>query len=85
LESKAKAGLNPQLAARGLSIQSVSCPSDLDPKVGASETCTATGTNGANLRISATVTSVSGSNYTADFKVLSPAAPSSPTPSTTTT
>src|SRR5205807_2089383 len=83
--SKAKTALNPQLAAQGMSLVSLSCPSDLNATVGAAETCNGSLSSGANLRIRATITSVSGSTANLDFKIVRSTAPSSPTPSTTTT
>lgn len=90
VESKAKAALNPKLAAIPNSLVSVSCPSGLDAKVGASETCTGTESRGAMVSIKATVISVSGSNGQLDFKIVgfapgSSSTPGAPTPSTTTT
>src|SRR5205807_9547110 len=76
--SDAKTVLNQKFAAHGMSIVSVSCPSDLNATVGAAETCTGSLSSGANLRIKATVTSVSGSTANLDFKIVGSTAPSSP-------
>jgi hypothetical protein len=81
---RGKSALNQQLAAQGRPerILTVSCPNDLDAKVGASEACPATGTGGAKFNLIAKVTGISGSTASLSFG-LAPA--SGKTTSTTTT
>ncbi len=69
--NRAKAAFNQQLVAAGRSarILTVSCPTDLDAKVGASEVCSGSGTGGAKLNIRATVTSIKGSTAEMHFSI----------------
>jgi hypothetical protein len=84
--NRGKTAFNQQLAAAGRSerVLTVSCPNDLDAKVGASEVCSATGTGGAKLNIRATVTSVKGSTAEMHFS-LSQVSGTGTTPGNTTT
>ena len=79
IASQAKTDLNRHLAAQGATkrVASVSCPRDLDARVGASEVCSGVGTPGnAHLNITATVTSVSGSTAHVSFNAVEGPAPS---------
>jgi hypothetical protein len=72
IASQAKLKLNQSLIAQGKSqrVASVSCPRDLQAKVGASEVCNAIGTPGnVKIGISATITSVSGSTAHLHFQL----------------
>jgi Domain of unknown function (DUF4333) len=72
IASQAKTKFNQSFAAQGKSqrVASVSCPRDLNAKVGASEVCSAIGNPGSvKLNISATVTSVSGSTAHLHFQI----------------
>ena len=66
VEAKAKAALTKSV---GTAPKSITCPSDLAGKKGASETCTLTAPNGDTLSLKVTVTNVSGTNYKLFFKV----------------
>jgi hypothetical protein len=66
IEAKAKSALTKSV---GTAPKSIACPSDLDGKKGASETCTLTAPNGDTLPLKVTVTNVSGSKYKLFFKV----------------
>ncbi len=66
IEAKAKVALTKSV---GTAPKSITCPSDLAGKKGASEMCTLTAPNGDTLPLKVTVTSVSGSDYHLFFKV----------------
>jgi hypothetical protein len=66
VEAKAKSALTKSV---GTAPKSITCPSDLDAKMGASETCTLTAPNGDTVPLKVTVTNVSGSKYKLFFKV----------------
>lgn len=53
----------------GTSPKSISCPADLEAKVGASEKCTLTAPDGSTVGVVARVTKVDGGHYLLDFKV----------------
>ena len=95
LEPQAKSTLNQNYVARRvpLRIQSVSCPNDLDAKVGASEVCTGKFEGRVHIkgvgdspivRIKATITSNTAGNVKYDFNIVGFTPSSSPTPSTPT-
>jgi hypothetical protein len=84
IAAKAKTLLNQQLAARGgPQLDSVKCPNDLDAKVGASETCNATGTGGTKLDVTATVTAFKSGTASLHFS-LAPASGGTSTGTTST-
>ena len=66
VESKARAALTRSV---GVAPKSITCPSDLEAKKGANETCTLTAPNGDTVAVTATVTRVSGTTYKLSFKV----------------
>jgi hypothetical protein len=72
IAKEAKTKFNQQFAAQGKQdrITSVSCPKDLNAKVGASEVCSGVGSPGnVKLNITATVDSVSGSTAHLHFSL----------------
>ena len=69
---EAKTKFNQEFAAQGKQdrIVSVSCPKDLNAKVGASEVCSGVGSPGnVKINITATVDSVSGSTAHLHFSI----------------
>ena len=72
IANEAKTKFNQEFAAQGKQdrITSVSCPKDLNAKVGASEVCSGVGSpGGVKLNITATVDSVSGSTAHLHFSL----------------
>jgi hypothetical protein len=72
IAKEAKTKFNQEFAAQGKQgrITSVSCPKDLQAKVGASEVCSGVGSPGnVKLNITATVGSVSGSTAHLHFSL----------------
>lgn len=85
---EAQVKLNQHFAAQGTAqrVAKVSCPRDLNAKVGASEVCSAVGTPGnVKLNITATVASVSGSNAHIHFSATVASGAPSSAPSGTST
>jgi hypothetical protein len=66
IETKATAALTRSV---GIAPKSITCPSDLAGRKGASESCTLTAPNGDTLAVKVTVTKVSGTDYKLFFKV----------------
>ena len=52
----------------GIAPKSITCPSDLAGRKGASENCTLTAPNGDTLSLKVTVTKVEGAQYKLFFK-----------------
>ena len=66
IEEKAKTALSKEV---GQTPKSISCPSDLDAEVGATETCTLTADDGTTIDMTAEVTSADGDNVELHFQV----------------
>ena len=66
IESQATDSLTKQV---GQAPKSISCPEDLDAKVGESETCVLTATDGTTFDMTATITSVADETAHFDFEV----------------
>jgi hypothetical protein len=65
IETKAMAAMTKSV---GIAPKSITCPSDLDGRTGAAETCTLTAPNGDTLPLKVTVSNVSGTHYKLLFK-----------------
>jgi hypothetical protein len=66
IEDKATSALAKQV---GQTPKSISCPDDLDAKVGAQETCLLTADDGTTINMTATIKSVDGDHTELTFQV----------------